>query len=1177
MDWFYHDSHNLFYRNPFGAVPCGQALLLRANVAATTPETGDNGLEPGSETAIRSIALRAIFERSGKEKVEELKLLPGKNELSGGTEDPGWFALPDQDQSGLFPGGSIFHVEFYAPELPGLLWYYFVIQREDGTYYYGNNREQTGGPGQLTREIPPAFQVTVHAPGLTTPSWFRGAVVYQIFVERFHNGHGNTILSPKKNSLVHAHWNNDPVYIRDVKTGHVIRWDFFGGNLEGVRQKLTYLKSLGIRAIYFNPIFEAPSNHKYDTGDYHKIDPMYGTEELFATLCDEGRRLGIHVILDGVFSHTGSDSIYFNREGNYKSLGAYQSVHSPYFSWYRFSEYPDEYDSWWGIETMPNVEELEPSYQDFIIFDQDSVTRQWQRKGAKGWRLDVVDELPDAFVKNLRRVMKELDPDSILIGEVWEDASNKISYSERREYLLGEELDSTMNYPFRRILLDFFLGKKDAQEAHMALMSLYENYPREHFYNALNLAGSHDVARIRTELGRGLPASLDLHHKEDILLQRQQLFSLLQFTFPGVPCIYYGDEAGLEGGKDPENRKTYPWGEENQELVEWYKTISALRNHYDVLQTGAWQLLHAEGPVYGFMRIIENGWDIFGQPKKDNTAVVLFNRDMEQSAALSLDLSPWCEGNLVDVLADYKAFPLQEGRLELSLKPLEGRLLLQDRWSSNYQEFRESGVLLHPTSLPSPFGIGDMGDEAFDFVDFLQDSGQKLWQILPLNPPGIGFSPYQCFSAFAGNHMLIDPRKLAHDGLLDELHLECPVFPKDRVDFPAVETFKAGLFSRAYTRFQERGGPQRADYRDFCRENACWLEDYALFMALKSYFNGVAWDQWEHGAAFRDPETLERYRQELDGVIAYHKFLQFIFFQQWAAVKDYAQEKGIRIVGDLPIFVAHDSSDVWSHPELFQLDEKGAPQKVAGVPPDYFSETGQLWGNPHYRWDSMAEDGYRWWKDRFALLSRLVDVIRIDHFRGFEAYWEIPAGEETAINGRWVQGPGEPFFREVMEELEPVEFIAEDLGYITPEVEDLKTRLGFPGMLIMQFALKGKPGEKLEFPLHKKNTVLYTGTHDNDTMLGWYRRYVEPEIDPEKKAADQPEVSWHYIEMAMHSDACKVIFPMQDLLGLGTEARMNIPGTAEGNWDWRLSPDQWDPSLAGRLYALTKKYHRQDK
>ncbi len=1149
MNWFCHDSHDLFYRTPFGAVPCLTEITLRATINAyELQRLGEQG--PGD---IRSIILKTTFETPKGKKEEVFHLVPEAYEE--GTK-------------------GVYRVVLRAPAYSGLLWYYFAIECAGGTYYYGNNTRLTGGPGQLTDQNPSGFQVTVHAPGMSTPDWFQKAVVYQVFVDRFFNGYEGMVLNPKKNSLLHAHWYNDPVYIRDIETGRVIRWDFFGGNLEGVRQKLPYLKNLGISAIYFNPIFEAPSNHKYDTADYHRIDPMYGTEELFQALCDEAEQMGIYVILDGVFSHTGSDSIYFNREGNYNSLGAYQSQASPFHVWYRFSRYPHEYDSWWGIETLPNVNELDPSYQDFILFNEDSVIQYWQRKGAKGWRLDVVDELPGVFIKNLRRVMKALDPDSVLVGEVWEDASNKISYNERREYLLGEELDSTMNYPFRRILLDFFLEKKDAREAHMDMMSLYENYPREHFFSALNLTGSHDVARILTELDENLPENLDAQRKSKIPQDRLRLFTLWQFAFPGVPSIYYGDEAGLEGGIDPENRKAFPWGRENKKLLEWFRTIIALRNHYDVLQTGAWETLHAEGHVYGFVRFIENGRDVFGQAKKDNMAAVFVNRDIDKSAVLSVDLSRWCEGSVVDPLEGYREVPLQEGRLELSLAPMEGRLFLRDRWASNLEDLRESGVLLHPTSLPSPFGVGGMGKEAYEFVDFLQESGQKLWQILPLNPPGFGYSPYQCFSAFAGNPMLIDLETLAREDVkLEGLEsIKTPFSSQSQVEFFEVEQFKNELLRRAFEQFRNSGGENREDYRAFCAEHEQWLEEYALFMALKGHFRGVSWNQWEPAVAFRDPEALNGYRQDLEEEIAFQRFLQYIFFKQWIALKTYANEKGVRIVGDLPIFVAHDSSDVWTHPHLFQLDEKGSPGRVAGVPPDYFSETGQLWGNPHYRWDEMEKDGYRWWKDRFALLTRLVDIIRIDHFRGFESYWEVPAGEKTAVNGKWVKGPGEPFFRKIMEELGPVDVIAEDLGYITPEVEELKTRLDFPGMLVMQFVLKGEPGETLRLPLYKKNTILYTGTHDNDTMVGWYRQYVEPKW--EQPAGNLAEISWHYIEMAMGSDARIVIFPLQDILGLESNARMNIPGTAEGNWNWRFSLEQLTQPLARKLCDLTRKYHR---
>jgi len=651
-DWIFHNSHDVFFRNPFGAVSCGQRITLQLQIAE-------------AQETVESVMLR-IWKNNQQE-----ELVPMSLGETGGE-------------------GSIYRAQMVAPDNPGLLWYYFVVRLADGKiYYYGNNSQHLGGRGQIYEYAPPSYQVTVYKAGTVTPNWFKETVMYQIFVDRFFNGYEDGhIENPKPNSYLYTNWWEDiPVYRRDPETGRIISFDFFGGNLLGVIKKLPYLKELGISVIYFNPVFEAISNHKYDTGDYHKIDPMFGDNELFRELCAKAQEMGIAIILDGVFSHTGSDSIYFNKEGNYPSLGAYQSKDSPYYSWYRFTEYPHHYESWWGIDVLPNVEEMEPAYQNFIIYDENSVLKHWLRAGIKGWRLDVVDELPDQFVKNFYRTMKEMDPEAVLIGEVWEDASNKTSYHQFREYLLGEELDSTMNYPFRTILLDFMLGRKDAWETHWSLMSLYENYPRHHFYSVMNLIGSHDVPRALTLLGEA-PPEHDLSKEEQghyhlpseqksKAIARLKLLALWQMTFPGVPCIYYGDEAGLEGYADPLNRRTYPWGREEGELLNWYKKIVNLRNTYDVLKTGEWKLLYAQGDVYGYLRKIADGHDVFGQPKEDNLALVFFNRSTDQNYQFSLDLRQWQPDSLVDLLDNNREIVLPDGQLPINLSPLEGKILMQ--------------------------------------------------------------------------------------------------------------------------------------------------------------------------------------------------------------------------------------------------------------------------------------------------------------------------------------------------------------------------------------------------------------------------------------------------------------------------------------------------------------------
>jgi cyclomaltodextrinase len=636
--WMVHDSHQLAFRNPFGAVSCGTEVVLR------------------------------LFVRSG-ESVDKVTLCVACDGQYS-TDIP---MVP----AGETNEGCVYEASWTAPAESGLWWYYFRVERSGCVWYCGNNARSLGGAGEVYPHVPPGYQITVYLAGTQTPAWWKDSVMYQIFVDRFCNGMDDgQVRNPKKDSLLHAHWDSTPLYIRDPDTKRVIRWDFYGGNLYGVKKQLPYLQELGVSVLYLNPIFESPSNHKYDTADYHKIDPMFGDNALFADLCAEAEQYGIKIILDGVFSHTGSDSLYFNREGNYPDTGAYQSKDSPYYSWYRFAKHPDEYECWWGIDVLPNVDEMNPSYQQFIIHGENSVLRYWNRMGAKGWRLDVADELPDAFIREFRRVLKEMDPESILIGEVWEDASNKVSYGERRGYLLGDELDSVMNYPFRRIALDFLLGRTCSVETHRALMSLYENYPKPHFYSLMNLISSHDVPRILTELQEAVPSSASTAEvRRELAVRRLKLLVVWQMTFPGVPSIYYGDEAGMEGGVDPYNRGPYPWGKENQELQAWYRQVIGWRKRYDVLRTGTWCSLALTPDVYGYIRRIEHGLDLFGQPKKDNTAVVLLNRSMTETIEVEVQVGEGISF-FYDMLEDGRAVAIENGKLRLALPPLQSRLLL---------------------------------------------------------------------------------------------------------------------------------------------------------------------------------------------------------------------------------------------------------------------------------------------------------------------------------------------------------------------------------------------------------------------------------------------------------------------------------------------------------------------
>ena len=491
---------------------------------------------------------------------------------------------------------------------------------------------------------------------------------------------------------------------------------------------------------------------------------------------------------------------------------------------------------------------------------------------------------------------------------------------------------------------------------------------------------------------------------------------------------------------------------------------------------------------------------------------------------------------------------------------------------------RQSGILLHPTSLPGPHGIGDLGPEAVAWLDWLEASGARLWQVLPLGPTGYADSPYQSFSAFAGNHLLISLQRLVQEGLLDEVDFQSmPSFPSDRVDYGEVIPFRDGLLRLAASRF---GGGAAAHLKPhlevFASANAGWLDEYALFMALKAEHGGAPWTTWEAPLRGRKPAALEAARARLAEAVVDHRFRQFLFFRQWAALREEARARGIALVGDAPIFVAHDSADVWSQPGLFQLNDSGNPTAVAGVPPDYFSPTGQLWGNPLYRWDEMHRTGYEWWIRRFRLVLGLVDYVRLDHFRGFEAYWEVPGGAPTAEEGTWVHGPGADFLESVRSALGGLPIIAEDLGEITPPVIELRDRFGLPGMKVLQFAFEGGPSHDFLPHNYPRHCVVYTGTHDNDTALGWYRSTGEEHRDFYRRylAADGSEVSWDLIRAAWASVAEWAVVPLQDILSLGEEARMNFPSRTEGNWAWRCPPGALTPALAARLRELTFLYGR---
>lgn len=695
-----HDSYDRMYRHPFGAVVSGQQLTIRLTLTGLTDkapqdvsdhmdgrdtdihvststrtsydvwnegEWQDVSGQP-SEMMLWQPYLWLIFESAAyvKEGRHEryAKLLPMHIETNPNAFDPNAVS------------SYIRHVR--VPAAPGLLWYAFVLKTEEKAFFYGPTATGRGGQGRMYEtelplvwgdgssseavlqsltldngpcHLPPMYQVTVYETR-PVPAWYREAVVYQIFVDRFHRGvpvaetveateeHGMqetdkalftqnhiTSLYPP-GALFHAHWEDIPLYVRD-ETGRVVRWTFFGGNLYGVLEKLDALRELGIRVIYLNPIFESSSNHKYDVADYKSIDPAFGDDHLWRLLVERAKEKGIRFILDGVFSHTGADSRYFNRYGRYETLGAYQSKDSPYYPWYRFQQWPDVYESWWGVETMPNVNECEASYLDYMVMAEDSVLRHWQKTGIGGWRLDVVDELPPCFLETFVQTLKMIDAEAVVIGEVWEDASNKVSYDERRFYFCGRQLDATMNYPLREAMLKFVSGEEDARAVWDRLMRLYEHLPPQNFFAQLNLLGTHDTPRIRTVLETWDPLLAEA---------RWRLLYTWLFLYPGVPHVYYGDEVGLVGGKDPDNRRTYPWGREDMSRYAFIRALIQLRHQLKLYEADDFyqkvlSQAESDGLVFGYRWVDQHAPELMvGR----YIAVVLYRR---AEVALTFDVS----------------------------------------------------------------------------------------------------------------------------------------------------------------------------------------------------------------------------------------------------------------------------------------------------------------------------------------------------------------------------------------------------------------------------------------------------------------------------------------------------------------------------------------------------------
>lgn len=999
----------------------------------------------------------------------------------------------------------------YTCGATGVYWYTFDITSSQGDVWrYGAQEGYTTGEGTFVYGQPPAFQITVFEAREIQPEWYRFSVAYQIFPDRFYRGEtwdaeaARACLAERagdKRRLIED-WDIPPTYDRNPD-GSIATWDFYGGTLQGIIEKLDYLADLGIGVLYLNPIFEATSNHRYDTADFTTIDSLLGTEEDFRRLCTEAEKCGISIILDGVFNHCGADSRYFNRFGTYDEVGAYQSEDSPYRDWFFFRE-DGTYAGWWNNPDLPDLNEQNPQVQDLICGEQ-GIVRRWMRAGAKGWRLDVADELSDAFIAAIKRAVLEENPEAVLIGEVWEDASHKEAYGVLRQYFQGHELDGVMNYPFRSALIAFLRGEQTAYTCARALTELQENYPHDNHYSGLNLLGSHDRERILTLLG----ATKNPQHLSDAEAQTFELTSeefhlgiprfwlacLMQVSMPGVPCVYYGDEQGLTGLKDPYNRATYPWDpkRQNKDCFSIVRNSIALRKTLPALVDGTCRIEALNDDVLAIWR-----------ETADQTVCVILNASLDHAHTVQI---PVCAPVVTEVLSGVTP-RCAHGAAELELWPLGSAVVVcceVERVQKSLE--RGMGVLAHLTSLPEAKDCpqGPLGQSAYRFVDWLEAGGQKYWQILPVNPTDAYGSPYAGLSSCAGN--------LAF--LVDDI-------PTTRVAYASQKTSEA--------------------FRVFCEREQEWLAPYAAFRALKVRYNEAPWYEWdpEHRTYHADLLHDKKLRKQIEDEM----LLQFAFHEQMTQLRKYANERGIQIIGDMPMYVSVDSSDVWSRQDLFELDACGKPRLQAGAPADHFSAEGQLWGNPVYRWDACRREDYAWWIMRLRRAFDLYDIVRLDHFIGFASYFAIEEGK-SALAGTFKYGPGMELFQKAYEQLGPLPCIAEDLGLLTPAVRALLLSTGFMGMDIIQFA----DGDVRESYIPRAHTVTYTGTHDNQTLRGFCASRFGLN-------ADEAQVLARKLCMTtVCSDAPVAIVALQDVLELDDDCRMNTPGTTANNWSWQAQED----------------------
>lgn len=1035
------------------------------------------------------------------------------------TDERGEELLP---MEGAREGDHVHYSVSYTPAQTGVVWYSFDLAASDGaTWRYGAREGWTTGEGDFAYGDPPSFQLTVYVPRQTQPGWYKNGIVYQVFPDRFARGadwreRAEKALAAHREGparVLVEDWDTPPAY-RKSEDGDILEWDFYGGTLRGVREKLDYLADFGVTVIYLNPIFEAASNHRYDTADYLRIDPMLGDEEEFCALAREAAEHGISIMLDGVFNHCGRDSRYFNRYGNYPEPGAWQGDESPYRDWFFFNE-DGTYDGWWGNPDLPDVNEKNPEYHE-LICGQDGVVRKWLRTGARGWRLDVADELSDGFIEDIKAAMVAERPDGALVGEVWEDASNKMAYGKLRQYFEGTELDGTMNYPLRTALLAFVRNQIGAPEMAARLEQLRENYPRDAFFSCLNLLGSHDRERLFTMLGDA-PDPDTLSEEEcaafrldeghaSLAMSRLWLTVLLQMTLPGVPCVYYGDERGMEGFRDPYNRAAFPWDGGRMDCATVFRNAIAVRKALPVLTAGDFEPFADGEDVFGFWRRGEDG----------ECVCVLANASLHDAHTVRIPMA----GEAVSDVVSGAAPAVVDGCAEAFLWPL-GTAVLHFHKQRRLQEPLEPGmgVLCHVTSLPNEGGPGTLGAPARRFVDWLAECGQTYWQVLPVNPADGYGSPYAGLAAFAGNTCLLEKDP---EDVLAEL--------KDADDDP--------------------------DYQAFLEKNKYWLTPYATFRAIKDLLGEGPWQEWPDAYARFSPGLARRV--ELADGVDRHRKLQYEFQREWDELRAYANARGIKIVGDMPMYVSGDSADVWADRDIFELDERGYAQVQAGCPGDGFDPEGQLWGNPTYRWDVLAARGYDWWLARLERAVKTYDYVRLDHFIGFSSYYKIAKGK-PAREGSFSFGPGLDLFRAAYQKLGPLPFIAEDLGVITPAVRALIAETGIPGMDIVQFS----DGDVREGYEPKPDTVTFTGTHDNQTLLGFCQSRFGLEGDEATQMADRIAAS----VLASKNDVA--IMPLQDVLGLGGAARMNVPGVAEGNWSWQAA---WEDVAAatGRLTQMAQ-------